>query len=217
MRNKKEFEEYVRELGKRKLTYRQSRQRKLRNVSIVLGGCVAACVCVIAAVNISRTVNKGEKNSDGSFVCGEVFGTDELSEGTDICEGDSSADKEAEETSACTMAVIDSDYMTEAGGIYISKAPNRIEVDIGSRSFTVESREGIDRIVRALNELDMSQIKGESNGARFVVLSLDYEDGMITYDFGEDCMSVSKGGIYAVNPEKVSDLILLIDEIAMDN
>lgn len=63
MRNSEEFEKYVRELCSKKLIRKRERQGKLRKASIILGGCAAACLCAVLALNM-RALLDGKSSKD---------------------------------------------------------------------------------------------------------------------------------------------------------
>ncbi|MCM1307210.1 MAG: hypothetical protein NC223_01285 [Butyrivibrio sp.] len=216
MRNKKEFEEYVRELTQKKLENGQRRRAKIHKISFGIGGCAAAAIC--AALLLNAGVWGGGYKSGSDKVLSEetANGGNGLLTDSDV-KGENMAppqeenytDKEPSYTCGLPNGSAQDGFDSDDGEL-----PQYVDVYRGGSGFRLCRDENIRRLVRELNGLELGGRVDKSGGEGFITLEFVYSDRTISYGFTKDSVSVGDFGSFAVSAEELSKLDGLLDSLA---
>lgn len=221
MRNREEFEEYVRGLTDKKLAEKQKKHTGIRRLSFGIGGCAAAVICAVLIVYINSESGIFGRKDGTSDLNGALSADPELWESGNYTKGDS-----ANEITG-SLPAQDGDYTEEEKcytgdmpegfkdyGIADSKSvPEYVNVRRENVDFKLEKKEHIRRLVKTLNSFELTYENDQSCGNEFLMLDFVYSDKTVTFGFAKSSISVSGKGVFSVPPERVSELSDLVDSL----
>lgn len=220
MRNREEFEEYVRGLADKKLAEKQKKHTGIRRLSFGIGGCAAAVICAVLIVYINSELGIFGRKDGTSDLNGAPSAEQELWASGNNIKGDSA------EAVTDSQPAQDGDYTEEeksyAGmpegfkeyGITDSESvPEYVNVRRENADFKLEEKEHIRRLVKTLNSFELTYENDQSCGNEFLMLDFVYSDKTVTFGFAKSSISVSGKGVFSVPPERVSELSDLVDSL----
>lgn len=229
MKNRKEFEEYVRGLGEQKLARKKARRNRIRRVSAASGVCAAAVICAVLAVNIS-SVSDGSRDASHGIAApadpsrgAECWLTEErdtaglfgIDGSTDVPKNDST--KPANEYGSLEGGS-DAEIQNHEGALIGTdkiEAPDFVNVYKGKSDadFQFDKAEQIDRLIEALESVEILKSAGAIGEGEWMILEFVYPDMTVTYSFTNNSVTVSGQGEFSVRPESVSALADLVDSL----
>lgn len=215
MRNREEFEEYVRGLADKKLAKKQTRRTKIRRITFVFAGCAAACICVVLLVHMNSALGtfgrkdyaeNGFPKDDEIYPNGNQEGIDSANEMSTF-PLDAEAASEKESSDICI-----SDGYGQNGNIGES-IPEYVNVRLGESEFKLQEQENISRLVYALGSFEHTDTVDTNTDGEVIVVELVYSDKTVSYRFEGNSVEVSGDGNFSISPEKVSELYELLDSL----
>lgn len=207
MRNREEFEEYVRGLAEKKLAKKQTRRTKIRRISFALAGCAAACICVVLLVHMNSALGIFDRKD---------YAENGFPKDDGICQdGNQAMIDSVNETSILpTKDEVDSEKECYGQNGNIGTAiPEYVNVCLGESEFKLQDQENINCLVYALGSFEHTDTVDKNTDGEVIVVELVYSDKTVSYRFTGNSVEVSGYGNFSISPEEVSELSELLDSL----
>lgn len=236
MRNREEFEEYVRGLAEKKLALKQKKQTRLCRAVFGLGGCAAAGICIALAVYInlaSGSLNRENISPEmGTFplIKNEIEGNENATDSLNGIVCTVPQDKDYSEAESSGTGSLDESVVSESESFAVclpeeftlsvssdkegsKSGPHSVNISFKNRSFKLEEEQNISRIVNALNMIEVTGQTDSSDETAYITLEFVYSDKTVTYIFTEYSLEISGKGTYTVPSGTVSGFADLVDSL----
>ena len=215
MRNKEEFEEYVRGLAEKKLAKKQAGRTKIRRISFAFAGCAAAGICVILLLYMNSALGiSGRKDyAENGFPENDGIGANENQEVIDSVSEMSTLPLKAEaasEKDSSDMCI--QDGYGQSGNIGES-IPEYVNVCLDESEYKLQEQENISRLVYMLGSFELTDPVDMSTDGEVIVVELVYSDKTVSYSFTGNSVEVSGDRNFSISPETVSELSELLDSL----
>lgn len=222
MKNREEFEEYVRGLAEKKLASRQARKTKIRRAVFGFGSCAVAGICVALAVHMNLASGSFGRKYASSDIKGENF-IDVNEKATVSNDGNGSACAPPQDNEHCesgsdgTPEVYFPNDITaeESFGIICESEPDYVNINLKDGSFILEEKQNISSVVNALNSIELNKKADIEDRTAYITLELVYPDQTVTCIFTENSLEVTGQGNFAVEPEDVSEFAEFVESLTV--
>ncbi len=218
MKNREEFEQYVRGLAEKKLASKQAKQAKIRRAAFGFGSCAAAGVCVALAVYMNFASGSLERKDASPDIKGENF-IDVNEKATVSNDGNGNACAPPQDKDYCESGsdgasgvYFPNDITVDgASGIICENEPDYVNINLKDGSFILEEKQNISSVVNALNAIELTKKADLLEQTAYITLELVYSDETVTCIFTENSLEVTGKGNFAVKPEEVSEFAEFVE------
>lgn len=215
MKNREEFEEYVRGLAEKKLASRQLRKTKIRRAVFGFGSCAAAGICVALAVYMNFASGSFGRKDASSDIKGENF-IDANENATVSNDGNGSICVPPQDKDYCesgSLGACSPDDITAEGNFSMicENEPDYVNINLKDGSFILEEKQNISSVVNALNAIELTKKADLPEQTAYITVELVYSDETVICIFSENSLEVTGKGNFAVKPEEVSEFAEFVE------